>query len=1180
MHRPTKRLFRFLAGVAAGMLLGLGAAAPGAPVNLLPNSSFEDSPDARELYPIVGEYRHLAADEWMIDAAQCRHGRQSLRMAGTAPFFWQVLNLDAREMVFSVHMKASRENVKVELGYETLSFIDDGAVYARKPQRQVVSVGPEWTRYEVRAAGGAAKLKFMPLHLHRAWVRPLVKDVVWVDAAQLEAGSAATAYQPARGGNGLPSGLDKDREKALIYGPDELVIRKPKSRKAGEIPLVVRESAGTARQQEPVWGGVPFPPGVLFEADAVRLYDAAGNEVPCQTRALARRHIDGSVTSLLVDFQASVPAGGAARYVLRYGPDPQAPAGVALAAEDEHTIRLDSGPVQAALRKDAFCWFDSLRAGARTLAPPPEGAGCFAAAVGGVTFGSNTGKPRELRVESNGPLHAVILARGSHRAADGSATFLDYEARIHVFKGKSWFLLESAFENREPGLNTEVGAIFVRLPAAGHGAVPCAFGTESSGELEYTVAPGGSVLFTQLHAYYGAGRYDLAVDRGAYTPFTKVLRDTRATGRVRVGDTALAVHDFAPLNPKAVELRPQSVTLYHWPARHVRFLDLPFGTAGSLRFAYAPFGGEDDGCAAAQTPLLLQPDKEWVAASGVFERYLTAEQAAAAYPRFHKRLQPLFDVLADDREMLDLTGMFDYGEIGVPMKWMNNETTALRNLFMHYLRTDDPRLFRRAWTLARHLREVDICHARPGTRLMHHPSGGIHTTYGWHTGHYWITGLIWHYLLTGDPRTYEIVKDSGALLMKKYRNDHYVGRERTRMLLHLAQLYDLTHLKCFREAFETHYNFGKPTLSSDYYGGTGLLLLEKWHEVTGDERCLARLREDAAAFLKKRTTDPVPGAGIGQGRGWYLFSALPVCWEATGDRRFIDGFHDRLVWHTVSTHGVDHNAVRGTEYLWAAARLGTPEHEMMPENLLGIDILTGSMSLPRPPRGEPRFRIRLVDRRDEPFVVGIYRTRNFRAEQRKTADDGLAYRVVRPDGSTLAKENLSGKACAWRRIRVAPDGVCGDYTVELDCLRDGQGAFSCSLPGTFLDARRMFGFRRDRCATGFARFAFRAPLNAPGITLRLRWPAQPGSEGQGTAVRIQDPTGRVVGERRWIAPMGTVYAESGEQIGTIDRMEFPIPAPNRGKPLVITILAAKWLGWQIEGLEEPWLAASPAAFGE
>ena len=290
-----------------------------------------------------------------------------------------------------------------------------------------------------------------------------------------------------------------------------------------------------------------------------------------------------------------------------------------------------------------------------------------------------------------------------------------------------------------------------------------------------------------------------------------------------------------------------------------------------------------------------------------------------------------------------------------------------------------------------------------------------------------------------------------------------------------------------------------------------------------------------------------------------IFSAMAEAARVTGDRRFIDAFHERMVWYLVSVHGFDHSAVRGFEFLEAARRLGIAEHESMPEHLVGIDIFTGLSA---------KFALRVRDDRDEPFILRVYRTRNFRASQRKSAEDAIAYRVARPDGSVLAEGKLDGPTYLTRRIDVPADGQRGDYAVQIDCISGGQGAFSCSHPKVFLDGRGAFAFRRIRSGAGLAQFVAQAPRHAGQVRLRLTWRDMP---GQATGAWMQDAAGRVVARARWAVPMGATWDDEGREMGHADRLDLPVPAAYRGKPLALTITSAKWLRWQLEGLDDPWL---------
>ncbi|MFW6158316.1 MAG: hypothetical protein ACOC8E_03050, partial [Planctomycetota bacterium] len=76
------------------------------------------------------------------------------------------------------------------------------------------------------------------------------------------------------------------------------------------VELIVRESAGVARKDEPVSGGVPMPMGLVKQPGDVHLEDAEGSEVPGQFSAINRWGHDGSVCWLLVQARATVPAKG------------------------------------------------------------------------------------------------------------------------------------------------------------------------------------------------------------------------------------------------------------------------------------------------------------------------------------------------------------------------------------------------------------------------------------------------------------------------------------------------------------------------------------------------------------------------------------------------------------------------------------------------------------------------------------------------------------------------------------------------------------------------------------------------------------------------------------------------------------------------------------------------------
>jgi hypothetical protein len=405
----------------------------------------------------------------------------------------------------------------------------------------------------------------------------------------------------------------------------------------------------------------------------------------------------------------------------------------------------------------------------------------------------------------------------------------------------------------------------------------------------------------------------------------------------------------------------------------------------------------------------------------------------------------------------------------------------------------------------------------------------------------------------------------------------YVGRNRSRMLYHLAELYDLTHLKCFREAFERQYNHGKPTeitgkYNQDYYGGTGLSAIMRWYTSTGEMKYLSRLKKEWEDLYRQRANS-TPGYRVEGDRGWCIFTALAEAARETKDKKFIEGFLERMIWFLVSTHGFGANAVRGAEFLDAAEKLGASLPAITPEYLAGIDILTGKTP-------KSKFILKVIKEKGSGAKIKIYRTRPYRIwRYPRRNNDIIKYCVNTPDGKSLAKGSLGGKAYLCREIDL-PQAASGNYTIELESINNGQGAVSYSTPKILLNANEWFKFRRDRGTTAFVKFYFIAPLKRNHIILKYKYGVKKGRKTQkSSGVWLESTNGDLISSARWLNPLGTEWSRNGDEIGNSKQKvyKFNIPEQYRGKVLAITITFSKGV-WRISGLDYPWLSASPEGF--
>ncbi len=73
------------------------------------------------------------------------------------------------------------------------------------------------------------------------------------------------------------------------------------------VPIIIEETSGIDRCNEPVTVGIPFPRGTLINDTALKLYDQGQLCLPLQSQVLAKWH-DGSAKWVLLDFQASTQA--------------------------------------------------------------------------------------------------------------------------------------------------------------------------------------------------------------------------------------------------------------------------------------------------------------------------------------------------------------------------------------------------------------------------------------------------------------------------------------------------------------------------------------------------------------------------------------------------------------------------------------------------------------------------------------------------------------------------------------------------------------------------------------------------------------------------------------------------------------------------------------------------------
>lgn len=219
----------------------------------------------------------------------------------------------------------------------------------------------------------------------------------------------------------------------------------------GQTAILVPETAGVDRIDQPVTLGIPFRQGQLPQAERLLLRNPQGQEESAQFSVMARWR-DGSIRWLKCHFQADVSANSTAVYRLEEGMSVME--STLSVSESSDRIQINTGVLRLAVSKEAFNLFDevhldlngngSYEASERMVAPGtsmgPE------AVQNGTAYFARNQAPEHISVEESGPMRVVLKVAGRHYD-DSGEYFLKYETRIYAYAGKPYVRVRHSYAN-------------------------------------------------------------------------------------------------------------------------------------------------------------------------------------------------------------------------------------------------------------------------------------------------------------------------------------------------------------------------------------------------------------------------------------------------------------------------------------------------------------------------------------------------------------------------------------------------------------------------------------------------------------------------------------------------------------------------------------------------------------
>lgn len=571
----------------------------------------------------------------------------------------------------------------------------------------------------------------------------------------------------------------KDRAGSPYYGPDITFSAKgnpaPQTQaRTTDVPLVVRNPHTFDAVDWPVTGGVPFPRGVLGNAENVRV-TLNGQEIAAQIKPTGTWP-DGSIKWVLVTLLADVPAGGQTDYTLQFGRDISRSGGPApMATLQGKGAVVDTGA--ARLTIDEHGQIAGFNCGQREVLTPGDTCLTSMTTSGRVTY-STGNAPAEVTLEENGPVRCIISTQGRMASADGAEGFI-VQQRIEAYRGVPFIRINHRFINALPEEFTNTDEMVFSIPTA------------SGQQWQAPVAEGEPLVlggptktvhqrFDREYVTSGAGMDGVATGRviGSLTCSTPE-------------GCAIALRDFWQQYPKALSVTDNGVDIDLCPDFEAGLYDeFPFEKEGHQLYYYlldghyrlktgmakthemllcgAESGARESTCALFQKPLLLTADPQWYCDSKAF--YNVAPRNEQLFKAYEEGIDRNLAAYVAQRERQHDFGMMNYGdwygERGA--NWGNIEYDTQHCFLLEYIRSGNPEAFYLGDVTEIHNRDVDTKQWSPreadiGLVYVHQMGhvGGFYTESvpgtlgipkaGATVSHAWTEGHFDHYFLTGDP---------------------------------------------------------------------------------------------------------------------------------------------------------------------------------------------------------------------------------------------------------------------------------------------------------------------------------------------------------------------------------------------------------------------------------------------